>query len=394
MTLSSMIESIPSNLVPSAIDFYLTMDCSDRCQHCYALPRYVDPDNIPKDYRWLEIPLPFVKKIVSQAAVLRDQFREQAAKENRRNGILEKIRFFGGEPFLRYEELLLPALSTVLEHGFFATVITNGFWGKDIEKAFEKLKQINDLTQIFADKGQAIIKNADGSKDVYRPSVSVKSSFDGFRTKTPLSSVVNITDAFIKGNFPNLSLGLGTMLDIDELDDKINSEAQREFFKQCRERGIEFPVERKKRGMYLTAFWKDGRLVSGNFVEYFPQRGTPDGRMRNYILRRAKEKGLLKEAIQYIKKYDDGRKNLHIKNGFDLVFVPIMHKAEDFTTGKESPQIAVKACIGHNYVAGKRGVLCENMNLKEMIQSLGSAYPSFGTSQEYANKARRSSHVI
>jgi|GEM_PF-1596227 len=108
---------------PLKLVFGITYKCNIKCRHCCADNGDIQvPDPLHTDLlRWLNC-LP----------------RER----------VEMVCFGGGEPFLKYHDLI-EYCKILKEKSISAATLTNGFWGKNKEHAVNMLQKIDGLKSIF-----------------------------------------------------------------------------------------------------------------------------------------------------------------------------------------------------------------------------------------------------
>lgn len=182
----------------------LTDKCNAQCRHCWA-------DGSPQNNQTMG--LDEVRRLIAEAA---------------ENGF-KKVGLLGGEPFLYFEELLLPALEAVLKTNIDqVTLDTNGYWGKTRESAASHLSKLQEVGQ-------------SSGKDV-----GVVISVDQYHQEhIPLASIANIIIEFKRGNYRNLYFGISTF------DDEQSLKTMLDLFKMLAQAGIIMITCQTADGIYL-----------------------------------------------------------------------------------------------------------------------------------------------
>src|SRR4051812_21594883 len=147
----------------SRLGFIITETCNIRCSHC--LPE--SDASKRKGIAWPTL--------------------ERAIREAGASGIVDTVSFTGGEPFVRFALLSL-AVGLCRELGLQSTVMTNGFWARNVSRATEVLRKLDGLTRLGL------------STDIFHQ---------------PFVSVERIRDAIIAGN----NLGIACAVRVCHLTD-------------------------------------------------------------------------------------------------------------------------------------------------------------------------------
>lgn len=109
-------------LYGSKVSLIVTDQCNISCAHC--LPECTGAENKKLD---IDIVLRLIDEALSQG--------------------LKTICFTGGEPFLKFDTLVA-GIKYASELGMETTVISNGYWAKTVDKAVDKLSQLEGLTKL------------------------------------------------------------------------------------------------------------------------------------------------------------------------------------------------------------------------------------------------------
>ena len=130
----------------------------------------------------------------------------------RQNGI-QAVLIYGGEPFLRQNDLLPYTIKKAFDQGYDVSIGTNGFWGRSPEQALMILNQLEELSE---------------QNDKY---IEIGLSVDQFhRSSISPEAIANIIAQHKKNEFNHLSLGIQTFRDDDSF--KVLDEVEYELKKQ------------------------------------------------------------------------------------------------------------------------------------------------------------------
>lgn len=175
---------------PEDLVLMLSNQCTGECDHCIV-------DSKPEKGPLLD------KNIIAHSIFSATNF-----------GIYD-VLIYGWEPFLQYKDLLPYTIEMALNNGMTVQIGTNWFWWHSTEFA----KKVFDKHQTLAQQHNKVLYYGI-SADMYH------------QKKIPPQSIANLIILFIKGNYPNLRIGLATF------DDEVSQQVIREILRICWEHDV------------------------------------------------------------------------------------------------------------------------------------------------------------